>query len=165
LANLIRLNDGSINIADLLAKSEGQLLGLHQFTLNCTAEFSTNLATESVSPESGAAELAARDVAIKLVGIKGRSALDIELHTARLSLVAEQIAGNDIAVAAKMIGPEGRVSGTLSLSAMEGSLSDLRGGALLVELEAVKNDWTIHTVLESPPRIQLHDLAVESSGD
>jgi hypothetical protein len=64
--------------------------------------------------------------------------------------VAEQIAGNDIAVAAKMIGPEGGVSGTLSLSAMEGSLSDLRGEALLVELEAVKNDWTIHTVLESP---------------
>jgi AsmA protein len=137
-------------VQGLSLKSEGQLLGMHQFMLHCTGEFSASLATESVAAESGGPGLMASNVAIKLVGINGQSALDIELHTVGLSLAAERMASDKIAVAAKMTGPEGRVSGTLSLSAMEGNLSDLRGGALLVELEAVKNDWTIHTMLGSP---------------
>jgi AsmA protein len=132
-------------VEGLSLKSEGQLLGMHQFMLHCTGEFSAKLATES-----GAAEFMASNVAIKLLGISGQSNLDIELRTTRLSLAAEQMASDKIAVAAKITGPQGTVNGTLSLSATEGSVNDLRSSALLVELEAVKNDWTIHTMLGSP---------------
>jgi AsmA protein len=137
-------------VRSLSLKSEGQLLGMHQFILNCTGEFAVSLATESVAGASGAAEFTASNVAIKLAGIDGKSTLDIELFTPRLSLAAEQMASDKIAVAVKMASPEGKVNGTLSLSAMEGSLGGLRHGALTVDLKVVKNDWTIHTMLASP---------------
>jgi AsmA protein len=137
-------------VRSLSLKSEGQLLGMHQFILNCTGEFAVSLATESVAGASGASEFTASDVAIKLAGIDGKSTLDIELFTPRLSLAGEQMVSDKIAVAVKMASPEGKVNGTLSLSAMEGSLGGLRRGALTVDLEAVKNDWTIHTMLASP---------------
>jgi AsmA protein len=137
-------------VRGLSLKSEGQLLGMHQFIMNCTGEFAVSLATESVAGASGASEFTASNVAIKLAGIDGKSTFDIELFTPRLSLAAEQMASDKIAVAVKMTGPEAKVNGTFSLSAMEGSLGGLRRGALTVDLKVVNNDWIIHTMLASP---------------
>ncbi|WON75373.1 AsmA family protein [Nitrosospira sp. Is2] len=128
-------------------ESKGQLPGISQFMLNCTGDFVASVPSESVT-----AEFMASDVAINLTGIRGLSNLDIKLYMPRLSLANEKLGGDKISVAAEMSGHEGKlnVNARVSLSALEASVSGLRSGALLVELEAVKNDWTIHTMLESP---------------
>ena len=132
-------------VQGLSLESKGQLPGINQFVLNCTGDFSAGIATESA-----ATEFSVSDLAINVAGTTGQNNLDIELHMPRLSLTPGKVTGDKIAVAAKTSGPQGDVTGRLSLSGVDGNISGLRSPALRVELEAVKDDWTIRAMLASP---------------
>ena len=132
-------------VQGLRLESKGQLPGINQFVLNCTGEFSAGIATESA-----ATEVSVSDLAINVAGTTGQNNLDIELHMPRLSLTPGKVTGDKIAVAAKTSGPQGVVNGRLSISGLDGNISGLRSPALHVELEAVKDDWTIRAMLASP---------------
>ena len=132
-------------VQGLSLESKGQFPGINQFVLNCAGDFSAGTATESA-----ATEFSVSNLAIKVAGTTGQNNLDIELHMPRLSLTPGKVTGDKIAVAAKTSGPQGDVTGRLSLSGVDGNVSGLRSPALRVELEAVKDDWTIRTMLASP---------------
>ena len=137
-------------VQGLSLESKGQIPGINQFVLNCMADFSAGIATESVAAESAATEFRVSNLTINVAGTSGQNNLDIELHMPRLSLTSGKVTGDKIAVAAKTSGPRGDVNGRLSLSGVDGNINDLRSPGVRVELEAVKDDWTIRAMLTSP---------------
>jgi AsmA protein len=137
-------------VQGLSLESKGQLPGINQFVLNCAADFSAGIATESVVAESAATEFRVSNLTINASGTSGQNNLDIELHMPRLSLTSGKVTGDKIAVAAKTSGPRGDVNGRLSLSGVDGNINGLRSPGVRVELEAVKDDWTIRAMLASP---------------
>jgi AsmA protein len=137
-------------VQGLSLESKGQLPGINQFVLNCAADFSAGIATESVAAESAATEFRVSNLTINVAGKSGQNNLDIELHMPRLRVTPGKVTGDKIAVAAKTSGPRGDVNGRLSLSGVDGNINGLRSLGVRVELEAVKDDWTIRGMLASP---------------
>ena len=112
-------------VQGLSLESKGQLPGIDQFVLNCLADFSAGIATESVAAESAATEFSVSNLTINVAGTSGQNNLDIELHMPRLSLASGEVTGDKIAVAAKTSGPRGDVNGRLLLSGVDGNVSSL----------------------------------------
>ncbi len=137
-------------VQGLSLESKGQLPGIDQFFLNCTADFSADIATESVAAGPASTKFSVSNLAINVAGTSGQNNLDIELHAPQLSLAHREVTGDKIAVAAKTSGPQGNINGRLLLSGVDGNVSSLRSPVLRVELEAVKDDWTIRAMLASP---------------
>jgi AsmA protein len=136
-------------VQGLSLESKGQLPGINRFVLNCRGDFSANVVAESVAAEAISMKFGASNPATNVAGKSGQDNLDIELHIPRLSLAHGKVTGDKIAISAKVSSSRGDVNGKLLLSGVNGNISDLRSPALRIELEAVKDDWTIHGTLES----------------
>ena len=87
------------------------------------------------------------------LGITGSSDInnfDIQFDAARLSLTGGKLAGNKIILMTKATNPESSANGNLTLSDVDGIVSDFKSRALTVKLELKKGDLLVKTELASP---------------
>jgi AsmA protein len=95
-------------------------------------------------------EFVASKLTLGITGLTGTNNLDIKFDAPRLGLAAGKVTSDTITLVAKMTNPESSTSGNLSLSDMEGTVSDFKSRALTVELELKKGNLAVKAIFASP---------------
>ncbi|MDP2823698.1 MAG: AsmA family protein [Sulfuritalea sp.] len=175
-ATLVKRQDGTLNIADLLgAKAEKQGVGAGgtanaplqidiagikvanaQFTWRDEKSGSTtvlsrlDLATGRVQADSGKQTLLVDTLSLAAKGRSGTDALELKLDAPKLAIAPEKAAGESLKFSATLAGSGRTVTATLLLSGLEGNAQALKIGKLALDLDAKSGETVIKAHLDSP---------------
>ena len=95
-------------------------------------------------------EFVANKLTLGITGLTGTNKLDIKFDAPRLGVTAGKVTSDTVTLVAKMTNPESSTNGNLSLSDVEGTVSDFKSRALTVELELKKGDLAVKAIFASP---------------
>jgi len=122
-------------------ESKGKITGIDNLVISSKGDL-------SIQPAEG--EYVVSKLTLGITGSSDINNLDIQFDAPRLSLIGGKVAGNKITLVAKATNPESSTSGNLSLSDVDGIVSDFKSRALTVELELKKGDLLVKAMLASP---------------
>ena len=122
-------------------EGKGKVMGIDNLVINSKGDLFIKPAMH---------EFVASKLTLGITGLTGTNNLDIKFDAPRLGLAAGKVTSDTITLVAKMTTPESSTNGNLSLSDMEGTVSDFKSRALTVELELKKGNLAVKAIFASP---------------
>lgn len=159
-ATLIKHQDGTLNIADLLSKDKtdsapvqldisgikignAQLTWLDEQSGQSTVVSGLDLTTGAIAADTGKQAFQAAAVKLAAKGKTGGDAFDVRLELPKLAVTAGQASGERVLLAANLVGGERKVAATLTITGIDSGAESIKIDKLELATDATVGDATV----------------------
>lgn len=167
VATVVRRQDGTLNIDDLLLKeksatqpmrldiaaikvADAQLTWRDEKAGSSTTVSGLDLDTGKVQVDTGRGHFEAHAVKLAAQGQQGAERFELRLDAPRLLLTPQGAGGDDLTLAVKLSGPQRQVDAKLGFAGLAGQPSMLTVGKFSLQLDARSGATSVKATLDSP---------------